>query len=446
LAQCLVQETIKFLNAACVALRAMDMAAQPHPKQSHLALSRIIVGRGILATHGFLGAPQAGQTPLDLEILARSIDFFERMCEDKLGAILVRRKSKSELRNMMHGENIRIPFDGRGGADVDEDELETRLVAACFGQCGYYGVGYVLGAFLALDLQPEHEMRRDPYGSVGPSQNATQAWRSCPDFEWVEAVPQIDCLGPMDGTLVRSPSASERAYPVVSYQGATGLPPPSECFLRVGSEPARGSFTEKVHYALRGSMRIVWPHVGASHGDNAAMMKLCLPIHFASGAEVVDVRMSYEFAVNPRGTPVDLPASDFASTFFKGRDGDELYLAFVADLGSASAREDLYIERGTAAVLSLLRYSENYFLKSHVVMYHSSKLDPVAVKMCKEAFERSSILTRWRAFKQQLQEDIFVYSCNADRPDEWLMGKEQVDAQEEIHKRKRLRLLGAAGL
>merc|ERR1711879_129597 len=162
------------------------------------------------------------------------------------------------------------------------------------------------------------------------------------------------------------------------------------------------------------------------------------PMHCASGAGVFDVRMSHEFGVNPRCTPVDLSARDVATAFFKGRDAEELHLALLADAGWLRAdSEKLWIEARKPVVLALLRRAQNFYLKSNIVMYHSSMLDPAAVKVCKAAFEQSSLLARWRAFKQEPQEEIYVYSCLAQRLETSpLMGEEQVKAQEEIHNHK----------
>mmetsp|Transcript_68851 Transcript_68851/g.181790 ORF Transcript_68851/g.181790 Transcript_68851/m.181790 type:complete len:218 (+) Transcript_68851:53-706(+) len=179
---------------------------------------------------------------------------------------------------------------------------------------------------------------------------------------------------------------------------------------------------EMVHYALRGSMRIVWPHCSPSYSTPTEAMKLCLPTHFASGGEEVDVRMSYEFAINPRGTPVDLTSDAFTDDFFAGCDAKDLFLALLADVGSRcdSTETTLYIESDKVVVLALLRCGENMHLHSNVTMYHSSSLDPVAVEVCRDAFERSALLARCRAFKLEPQEDILVYSCLRERPEQWL--------------------------
>ena len=98
----------------------------------------------------------------------------------------------------------------------------------------------------------------------------------------------------------------ERLSPACLFWPCSSAPQ-VDGFVRVG---CHGFDHETEYYALHGSMRIVLPHSNASYGPPSEAMKLCLPIHFASGAEMVRVRMSYEFAVNPRGTPVDLPACE----------------------------------------------------------------------------------------------------------------------------------------
>merc|ERR1712032_266259 len=103
-------------------------------------------------------------------------------------------------------------------------------------------------------------------------------------------------------------------------------------------------------------MRIILPHCKASYGSSEAAFELGIPIHAASNVGLVDVRMSFEFAINPRGTPVDLPAQTFAKAFFAGRFAEDLILALVADGGHYSHNSgDLYIESGVSVVLALLR-------------------------------------------------------------------------------------------
>merc|ERR1712045_198845 len=101
----------------------------------------------------------------------------------------------------------------------------------------------------------------------------------------------------------------------------------------------------------------------------------------------VDVRLSFEFAINPRGTPVDLPACEFTDAFFAGRSAEDLFLALLADVGTRRCgAAELYTDgnNGSGTVLALLRCSQtaHMHLHSKAVMYHSSILDPEAVRAC----------------------------------------------------------------
>lgn len=386
-----------------------------HDERTRMA--REVVDLGVLVAHGFEDDFEAGGPPLNVELLACSIDFFARMCADELGVHLVRRKSKSELRNMMHGENFEVPAPWMATAEL---ELESRLVRECFGGCGYYGLGYVFGAFLALELQAEQDMRDDPDGAIGPSAEHEEAWLSGSDYEWVETSPDwnnCQCLaagGPLE-PMVRRTTASGTVYPPHVWRGPVGQLPPVGCFLRVGS------WNDTDFYSLRASMRIVLLHSDPSYGKPADVIKLGLPTHSASGSGIVDVRLSYEFAINPRGTPVDMPASEFTDAFFAGRHAQDLFLALVADVGARHRNEqELYTDR-SVVVLALLRCSEfeHMHLHSKALMYHSSVLDPEAVRVCEAAFTQSLLLAHWRAFKLQEREDILTYSCLRQRPDDW---------------------------